>query len=207
MPRTVWISGDTHFGDARAIPLFRRPFVDAAAMDGSLIDAINRRVRKRDLLIHIGDFCGPSEEGAAGQVEHAVAVRDRIRCRTIRLIRGNHDPRGKRFRSLFDGVEEQMTFRHESGPGRVRVVLNHYPLRSWQGQLRGAVHLYGHAHGALEECGRSMDVGVDCWEYAPLRLDHAIDMLAARPLAEPDGWIRRQAMRDPDAPNIPAVER
>jgi hypothetical protein len=57
------------------------------------------------------------------------------------------------------------------------------------------MHLYGHTHGALEEMGRSMDVGDDSWNNSPVRLSHALDILAARPLIPPRGWLRRQDIR------------
>ena len=78
MASTQWISGDTHFGEAKAISLFERPFADVASMDGALLDAINRVVKKRDVLIHIGDFCGLFEEGRDTQVAHAVDIRNKI---------------------------------------------------------------------------------------------------------------------------------
>jgi hypothetical protein len=41
-----------------------------------------------------------------------------------------------------------------------------------------------------------MDVGVDCWKYAPIQLDHALSILAARPVTPPSGWVRRQEIRE-----------
>ena len=193
MASTIWISGDTHFGEEHVISLFERPFADVATMDAALLDAINRTVKKRDVLIHIGDFCGPFQEGCDTQVGHAVDIRNKIVCKNIQLIRGNHDPKIAKFETLFDSVKNQATFRRDNGGERV--VLCHYPLRAWQGQLSGAMHLYGHTHGALEEMGRSMDVGVDSWNYSPVRLSHALDILAARPLIPPGGWLRRQDIR------------
>ncbi|MEI6273205.1 MAG: metallophosphoesterase [Phycisphaerae bacterium] len=193
MASTIWISGDTHFGEAKAISLFQRPFADVTTMDAALLDAINRNVKKRDVLIHIGDFCGPCQDGRDAQVEHAVDIRNKIVCKNIQLIRGNHDPKITKFEMLFDSVKNQATFRRDNGGERV--VLCHYPLRAWRGQLSGSMHLYGHTHGALEEMGRSMDVGVDSWNYSPVRLSHALDILAARPLTPPAGWLRRQDIR------------
>jgi len=194
MAKTIWISGDTHFGDARALTLFQRPFADVATMDAHFLEMLNRQIGKGDVLIHIGDFCGPMPEGQDAQIEHARKIRQQIRCKKIRLIRGNHDPKSERFTSLFDSVKDQMNFRREIG--NERVIVCHYPLRAWRGQLSGALHMYGHTHGALEEVGRSMDVGIDCWKYAPLQLDHALDILAARPVTPPNGWVRRQEIRE-----------
>ena len=162
-------------------------------MDAQFVDAINRTVKKRDVLIHIGDFCGPCDQGSKMQVDHAASIRKQILCKNIQLIRGNHDPKVEKFEALFEFVKNQITFRRENGGERV--VLCHYPLRAWRGQLSGSMHLYGHTHGALEEVGRSMDVGVDCWNYSPVQLSHALDMLAARPLTAASGWVRRQDAR------------
>ena len=118
-----------------------------------------------------------------------------------RFIRGNHDPKVAKFEALFESVKNQATFRRENGGERV--VLCHYPLRAWRGQLSGAMHLYGHTHGALQEVGRSMDVGVDSWNYSPVRLSHALDVLAARPVMRPGGWVRRQDMRHDVAADLP----
>ena len=115
MASTIWISGDTHFGEAKAISLFERPFADVATMDAALLDAINRNVKKRDVLIHIGDFCGPFQEGRDAQVGHAVDIRNKIVCKNIQLIRGNHDPKIAKFERLFDSVKNQATFRREGG--------------------------------------------------------------------------------------------
>ena len=194
MAKTIWISGDTHFGDAHALSLFERPFADVESMDAHFLEALNRRVEKRDVLIHIGDFCGPHPAGQDAQIEHARTMRRQIRCKEIRLIRGNPDPKSERFHSLFEWVKDQMSFRREIG--NERVIVCHYPLRAWRGQLSGALHMYGHTHGALQEVGRSMDVGVDCWNYAPLRLDHAMNLLVARAVTAPSGWVRQQEVRE-----------
>lgn len=162
-------------------------------MDAALIDAINCVVKKRDVLIHIGDFCGPCADGRDAQVAHAVNIRKQIMCKTIHLMRGNHDPKVAKFEALFHSVKNQATFRRENGGERV--VVCHYPLRAWRGQRSGAMHLYGHTHGALEEVGRSMDVGVDSWNYSPVQLSRALDLLATRPMTPANSWVRRQEIR------------
>jgi len=53
-----------------------------------------------------------------------------------------------------------------------RIVLCHYAMRAWPGQHKGALQLYGHSHGKLPGTPQSTDVGVDCWGFQPIRLDH-----------------------------------
>lgn len=200
MARQVWVTADTHFGHAEALRLFARPFADAKAMDDALIDRINARVGRRDTLLHLGDFTGPMPwKGKDGKASVAIArgLRSRLRCRRIELVRGNHDPDRRSFRALFDGVHDILTFRGWPG-GDARVVCCHYPLRSWQGMRNGALHLYGHAHGAAPEEGRSCDVGIDCWELGPVPLGRVCMMLAARTPAPPPGeGSARQPVRTP----------
>lgn len=98
MARRVWITADTHFGETEALSMFGRPFADARAMDEALLDGINRCVAKRDVLLHLGDFCGPHAEGRKAQCLHAMAMRERIRCKRVTLVRGNHDPSARSLR-------------------------------------------------------------------------------------------------------------
>lgn len=196
---SLFITGDTHFGHAEAIGMFRRPFQSVEEMDQAMLDGINRVVGRRDRLIHIGDFMGPSDWKERETRRRARSLRDGIRCREVVLVRGNHDPRGvKAFERLFQECHDLLSFRGWSG-GRERVTLCHYPLRLWRGMYRGAVHLYGHAHGSQPEVGRSTDVGVDCWGFRPVPLERLMGLLTERAFERPAEWPRRQEARDPAA--------
>jgi len=184
----VWVTADTHFGHEEAISLFARPARDVREMDEMLLEGINSRVGKRDTLLHLGDFMGPmpwSGDAGDASVARARDLRERIRCRRVELVRGNHDPSRRRFCRIFDDVHDILSFRGWTG-GHERIVCCHYPMRSWQGMWNGALHLYGHAHGAAPEEGRSCDAGVDCWELGPVPLDRVCAMLVARPLPKRD---------------------
>src|SRR6188508_996794 len=101
----VWFTDDTHFGHGNIIKYCRRPFMspeESAAVrhdprlrlseatvkrhDEALLEAINVRVAAEDTLWVVGDFC---RGGRAEAARH----RDRIRCRDVRLVWGNHDRR------------------------------------------------------------------------------------------------------------------
>lgn len=202
MSRTIWVTADTHFTHAEAIGYFARPVAagDCAAMDRMLVERINERVAPRDLLIHLGDFLGPRDwkgDGADRTRADAQALRDAIQCRHIELVRGNHDPSPKRLRGLFDEVHSLLSLKGWRG-GDERIVCCHYPLRVWQGSFSGSFHLYGHSHGTLAPAGRSCDVGVDCWEYGPVRLDEVLERLAQEPPPQRQGVAPRlQPMRAP----------
>lgn len=197
--RRVWVTADTHFGDDVARVKFARPFADTDAMDEALVAAWNARVGEEDLVLHLGDFAG-EREWTKPERSRMRDLRGRLRCAGIVLVRGNLDPRGEAwFDELFDESHDLLTWK--GWPGReedvrLRVVACHYPLRQWQGWAHGAIHLYGHVHGGLSEEGRSTDVGVDCWTFAPVDLAALLDGLAARPFVAPSEWPRRQPTRE-----------
>ena len=177
--RRTFVTADTHFGHAEAIELFKRPFANVEAMDEALLKGINDTVGPDDRLVHLGDFTGPIRP-KRDLVDVAASIRRRIRCRRIELVAGNHDPIDREaFRSIFDAVHELHSWRDD---GDLRIVCCHYPLRTWQGRLKGAVHLFGHTHGALPDEGRSSDVGVDVRGFRPVELEAIVAELAKRPI-------------------------
>ena len=190
----TFITADTHFGHAEACTLFDRPFTDVQAMDAALIERFNALMGPDDVLYHLGDFVGgvaPLDE----KVARARTAREAMTVGSIVLVQGNHDAHKKKYRAIFDDVCDILSVNGWRG-GAERVVFSHYPLQCWQGNRHGALHCYGHAHGRLEEFGRSTDVGVDCWKYGPVEVDRVLEMLASRPIvALPSSRVRKQVER------------
>ena len=179
---TTWFTADTHLGHANIIKFCLRPFLSPTEHeraledprgqwrvstetvqrhDSAIIDAINRSVQPQDTLWILGDFCW-------GKLESAQAYRERIECRNVHLIWGNHDHRS--VEPVFGKTIEQCMLSIEGK----RIWLNHYPMRTWHKSFHGSWQLYGHVHGRLmEEDQRTpwtltRDVGVDACEYKPM---------------------------------------
>jgi calcineurin-like phosphoesterase family protein len=51
-----------------------------------------------------------------------------------------------------------------------KLVLCHYPFRSWRDMGKGSVNLHGHSHGRLKALPRQFDVGVEGQDFRPVRL-------------------------------------
>ena len=51
-----FFTSDTHFGAERTRTLFKRPFSSIKEMDKSIIKNWNKKVKKEDLVYHLGDF-------------------------------------------------------------------------------------------------------------------------------------------------------
>ena len=143
--------------------LFRRPFPSVAAMDEALAERWNAAVAPSDTVWHLGDFAVrfPAAGGAA--------LLDRLHG-TKHLVAGNIDGPATRALPGWASVQDYAEL-HLAGR---RLVLCHYPLRTWNGQHRGAIDLHGHSHGRLEPLPRQVDVGVDAWEFRPIGLDEIL---------------------------------
>ena len=154
---SVFFTADTHFGDHRAINIWRRPFESAAAMDAVLVERWNAVVGRDDEVWHLGDV--------ARRPADVAALLARLNG-AKHLLRGNNDPdatlAAPGWASVGDYAELALDGR--------RLVLCHYPFRSWNGQGRGAIDLHGHSHGQLKPMPRQFDVGVDARGLAPVTL-------------------------------------
>jgi len=53
----IFLISDTHFGHEKIIQYANRPFESLGAMDETMIERWNERVREHDKVIHLGDFC------------------------------------------------------------------------------------------------------------------------------------------------------
>lgn len=154
---TLFFTADTHFGDHRAINLSRRPFPDAAAMGAALVERWNAVVAPNDVVWHLGDVARRPAD-----VPTLLAQLNG----TKHLLRGNNDPDAT---LDADGWASVGDYRELEVDDR-RLVLCHYPFRSWNGQGRGAINLHGHSHGRLKPMPRQHDVGVDVHDFAPVTL-------------------------------------
>jgi calcineurin-like phosphoesterase family protein len=134
-------------------------------MDSALVEGWNGTVGPDDEIWHLGDFARRSAE-VPGLLERLHGVKH--------LVRGNNDTpeaaAAEGWRTVQDYAEIEVEGR--------RLVLCHYPFRSWNGQHKGAINLHGHSHGRLKPLPRQVDVGVDVWGWRPVGL---AEMLASRP--------------------------
>jgi calcineurin-like phosphoesterase family protein len=169
----IYFTADTHLGHANIIKYCDRPFRDVNEMDDAIIDNINSCVNKDDILYHLGDFAFSSNIGR---------YRQRILCRQIHLIRGNHD-RYNNCKGHFSTIQEYLSVGLKEGT----FVLFHYPIAVWDRAHYNTIHLFGHSHGThtpwREEHmpnSLSMDVGIDANKFMPLSVDEIVNIMEER---------------------------
>ena len=155
---TDFFTADTHFGHKNIIDYDQRPFSSVEEMDNAIISNWNRVVKEGDTVYHLGDFAFKTPEKYIKRLNG-----------NIILIRGNHDNFTKKKESeLFVSVHDISVLKPKEGQ---RIVLCHYPLRSWQYMQFGSYHLHGHTHGTIEPLYNTLDVGIMESNFAPVSLE------------------------------------
>lgn len=150
----------------------------------ALIKNINDNVGHNDILFHLGDW-------SFGGIDKIWKFRQRINCREIHLILGNHDHhiqknkvlpnvyKGFSDGKIYDGYFDQDQARYakakelftsvdkylEISIDGQMICMSHYPARMWNNAAKGSWFLYGHCHGNLPE-----------YEFAPGKLAKTMDV-------------------------------
>lgn len=132
-------------------------------MNSAIIDNCNATAGPDDVIFIVGDVI-------FGEINQLRQFRQRIICRHINLIFGNHDKEIKRLwrigelRDVFDSAQDVARI-NVDGQG---VWLSHYAHVTWDKAHHGIWHCYGHSHGTLEKWreknmpnARAIDVGID----------------------------------------------
>jgi len=157
-----------------------RDFDTIEEMNETLVVNINSMVKENDILWHLGDW-------SFGGHDQIKVFRNRLNCKNIHLIFGNHDqhiePINSIYRELFKSVQYVKQFSLKLGwektnkMGKQGFFLSHYAHRVWDKSHHGNIHLFGHSHGTLPMFGKSMDVGVDTNNFYPYHLDEILDIM------------------------------
>ena len=171
-PRS-WYTSDLHFGHEKIIGYSGRPFSDARHMDREMVRRWNAVVGPQDVVHVLGDFAMSRHEPYLNSL-NGMKI----------LVRGNHDHGN--LAKISAGWNHVCEY-YEKMEGTVPVVMLHYPIESWNRMRFGAVHLHGHCHGSLRRKLRNRcDVGVECWDYAPVSFEEIVKRCSQYPAEDVD---------------------
>jgi len=169
----IYYTADQHFGHSNIIRFCDRPFTTVGEMDEALINNWNDTVSDNDIVYILGDLMFRSDK-------HATYYIDKLRG-TKHLILGNHDHKWIKNCNL-QKYFKSVSYYLEIKDGGKRLALSHYPMLSWGGAARGALHIYAHIHNkkdglvfeTLKQMDNALNAGVDINEYRPVTLDELI---------------------------------
>ena len=171
----IFFISDLHFGHKDVIPFDHRPFKDVHEMEAEMIRRWNNKVSQGDHVFVIGDMFGGVTTAHAAEIVRALNGR-------IHLVRGNHDPKGAIFESLFEEVVPSKAVEIRVRGERQRVVMRHRMLPVYKGSDEGVVQLYGHTHNSAVSKLEDNYLRFMNWLGIPL---HAFNVGACRMDYEP----------------------
>jgi len=157
---TNWYTSDPHFNHTSIIKFCDRPFLDVSQMDQAILRNLEACVGWDDDLYIVGDFSFGGESSRS----YVQSCFNRIPGRK-HLIVGNHDTK-QTFSLGWTSVQTLA----EIKDGDQNLVLCHYPMITFPGARRGALQIFGHVHRNWQGSRNAVNVGVDVWDFAPVRV-------------------------------------
>lgn len=174
MSKTLF-TADPHFGHENIIKHCKRPFNDVLEMDEVMVERWNAVVSARDTIYILGDLAYRCP------VPYAYSLLQRLNG-VKHLIVGNHDQLALNIAKYHKGIFASVEQLKEIKVGDQKIVLCHYAMRSWRHDIRGSWQLYGHTHNLLPSFGKSIDVGVDAWDFFPVSFEKIKDVMDKLPI-------------------------
>lgn len=156
-----YYTSDLHFGHEGMLTMCagsRGMFSSVEEMDQKMIENINARVGKDDILYINGDFAISKNENYIKRCFHA------LNGRKV-LVIGNHDIDDKGdLKPVLAALpwDQKPAWNVLTSDEGTPVYLAHYAHRSYPKHFKGGWHFYGDAHGRLAPWQRTRDVGIDC---------------------------------------------
>lgn len=157
-----------------------------------IVDNINSRVGSNDILFHLGDW-------SFGGFERIQEFRDRIKCKNIHLILGNHDQHIENNKENIQKIFTSVQYYLEISIGKQFIVMSHWPMKVWNHGHKGAWQLHGHCHNSLQPDNiwlagivktsnprRTMDIGLDTNNLDVYSFTELQEIMSKRPITVVD---------------------
>jgi calcineurin-like phosphoesterase family protein len=158
-----------------------RDFDTLEEMNDAIVKGINDKVMPDDILYHLGDW-------SFGGFDNIKEFRDRINCKNVHLILGNHDHHIARNKGNITDLFSSVAHYRELKISGQTMIMSHYPMVVWNHHYdlkNPSIMLFGHCHGNLDAKhlgGRkTMDIGIDTHpEFRPYHIDEIKEIMETR---------------------------
>lgn len=191
MGYNTYFVGDTHFHHENLIlgtskwkdKSGCRNFKSIESHDELLIKNINKCVKEKDTLYHLGDW-------SLGGKDKIYEFWKKLNCKNIHLLEANHDIHQLKdseividdnkiinVRSLYKSYNSII----KRKIGDNEFIMCHYPIKSWENQKKGSIHLYAHTHQELNYHKNAVCVSIDCHpKFRPFSKEEILNIINNR---------------------------
>ena len=170
LPEDFFLTSDTFFGRRNILQIAnRKSFRTVEEMNNQLIKNWNKKVKKNDTVIHLGNF--------AWDADTARYVLEKLNGNIFFLL-GNNDYAIDEVVEEYANVsiiENEILHLTEHD-----IVISHYPLEVWNGKESGIIHIHGHtvfSHKTDLRVHKRFNVCTDFWDFTPIKLSSLKDIL------------------------------
>jgi len=199
----IWFVSDLHFGHAKNFILEPRRYNNVREAMEHTWTALTQTVGSNDIIFNLGDLV----IGAGiNSLEYANKL-IRLPCAAHYFINGNHSAGIKDIyeltkRQVYANIPDEVEVYPLTVTGTVftflghraeifidgrAVILDHYPIASWNHLSKDAYHIHGHCHRNLKEDTSlyRIDVGWE-WMKRPVEWNEIVRELNPRKTKSPD---------------------
>ena len=198
----IWFVSDLHLGHAKEFILNPRDYPDITTAVAHTWLMLTETIGPNDIVFNLGDAVVGAGEYTNSYTTRVIT----LPCKHQYFIWGNHnagmkqvyDDRRHELGLLSDDIEvyplnvpgTNFTFlghRAEVFIDGTPVVLDHYPIASWNHLSKGGYNIHGHCHRNLKEdlTIKRLDVGWD-WKKRPVEWNEIVRELSTRKTVAPD---------------------
>lgn len=173
-----YFTSDLHFGHKNIVrgtsswsdKSSCRNFNTIEEHDNAIIDGINSRVTKNDILYILGDI-------SFGSISYLSSAISRINCRNLILIYGNHDDKIRKVDTDIFNIEADYLVIDSP-----KIIMFHYPIADWLDKNKGSMHLFGHCHQKFDTSGKGkmLDVSICGHNYVPWSEEEILEYMRGR---------------------------
>lgn len=153
---SIWFIADLHHSHPSIVKHCNRPISIEKHDKWLETEVWNKYISRKDRVYVLGDFSMAPKSEAEKFISKLNGSKT--------LILGNHDKNLKHARGFIQIVERK-EFKFKRQGIDIFIVLDHYPMYSWNRSIHGTWSLYGHVHGRFNHPGLSIDVGIDSGDY------------------------------------------
>jgi calcineurin-like phosphoesterase family protein len=181
--QNIYFIGDTHHYHSNVIKFDKRPFENIKEHDEAIIRNWNNKVGKDDVVFHLGDISFASYKQTNTILEQLNGE--------IYLILGNHDKMDDvkklvNIKEYFPRLDLYVKDPWSKDKSEYQMlVLDHYPILSWNKKHYNSWMIHGHCHGNLMKDHnydwyykqKVIDVGANCIDYTPISYQEIKDIM------------------------------
>ena len=146
----IYFMSDLHYNHSNVLKMDNRGFSDIGAMNDYIEDALQKTLKPEDILFDLGDLFWNCT------VDTCEKVLNKIKCKRIYKIMGNHDKFGLYYnqaplKKYFKVISDLLDFNIQGQDGKKYfITASHYPILDFNGMYHGGLHLFGHTHGHID---------------------------------------------------------